>query len=313
MSETSIQWCDHSINPLRFGKGHYCQKISPGCTNCYASALQPRFGNQGFGGTGSVVPHRVNDQRDGGLWLDESKLQEVLRRKKPTKYFWCDMTDLFGSWVPDEWIDLCFAVMALTPQHTHQVLTKRPERMLDYSCDFFATRIFLAMEAITPGWSVKGFGSPEHGRCVPVPIPNVWLGVSVENQATKARIDVLRQTPAAVRFLSLEPLLEDLGAMDLTGIDWCIIGGESGRQARPMDLAWVRSLIHQCKEANCPVFVKQLGANPVDAEHFEANAVLFEQQWGFPPTLPECRLKLHDSHGGDMVEWPNDLRVREFP
>src|SRR5262245_53283923 len=129
MAETSIEWTDHSINPIRArtadGVGHYCQKVSPGCANCYASRLQPRFGMPEFKGTGDPPGDRER-------FLDESKLAEVLRRKKPTRYFWCDMTDLFGAWVPDEWIDECFSVMGATPQHTHQVLTKRPERMLAY-------------------------------------------------------------------------------------------------------------------------------------------------------------------------------------
>lgn len=132
MAETSIQWTDHSINPIRARlktdlsvSGHYCEKLSAGCANCYASNLQKRFGMPAFLGTSGRGLDVVKP------FLDEFKLVEVLRRQKPTKYFWCDMTDMFGSWVPDEWIDLCFATMALTPQHTHQVLTKRADRLTE--------------------------------------------------------------------------------------------------------------------------------------------------------------------------------------
>ncbi|HMI93941.1 MAG TPA: DUF5131 family protein, partial [Polyangiales bacterium] len=127
MGSTSIEWTDHSINPFRArlasgqGKGHYCEKISPGCKNCYSSRFQPRL----------AMPQFQEQRRRSDIehWLDASKLNEVLRRKKPTKYFWCDMTDMFGDWVPNEWIAACFGVMAATPHHTHQVLTKRAARM----------------------------------------------------------------------------------------------------------------------------------------------------------------------------------------
>src|SRR5262245_40444774 len=134
MPKTSIQWTDFSTNPIRYGKGHYCQKISPGCAHCYASRLQPRFGNPEFGGAGGRAPIALTNgvTNHDLLWLDPQALAAVLRRRKPTRYFWCDMSDLFGAWVPDEFIDRCFAVMALTRRHTHQILTKRPERMAAY-------------------------------------------------------------------------------------------------------------------------------------------------------------------------------------
>lgn len=130
MGKTSIEWTDHSINPIRArlkstgAVGHYCEKISTGCVHCYASGLQRRFQMPEFGG---------GQKRDDiELFLDNKKLEEVRRRKKPTRYFWCDMTDLFGDWVQDEWIDACFDTMWLTPRHTHQILTKRPDRMVRY-------------------------------------------------------------------------------------------------------------------------------------------------------------------------------------
>lgn len=122
-NKTSIEWCTHSLNPIRLGKGHYCEKISPGCKLCYASRLQFRFGNPEF-----------QDQRGdtSSVYLNEGTLREPLRMRKPARIFWNDMSDLFGDWVPDDWIDRHFAVMALTPQHTHLVLTKRAKRMREY-------------------------------------------------------------------------------------------------------------------------------------------------------------------------------------
>ena len=127
MGSTSIEWTDETINPLRARlnadqkrSGHYCEKISPGCKRCYSSKLQPRFG----------MPQFQEQRRlDVETFLDPSKLHQVLQRKKPTKWFWCDMTDMFGAWVPNEMIAACFGVMAATPWHTHQVLTKRADRM----------------------------------------------------------------------------------------------------------------------------------------------------------------------------------------
>jgi protein gp37 len=139
MSKTLIEWADHTINPIRARNletgavGHFCEKVSPECANCYASDWNERVRPQASGkliGTGlSFLP--VNRAKVE-TFLDRSKLEEVLRRKKPTRYFWCDMTDLFGEWVPDAMIDACFAVMALTPHHTHMVLTKRADRMRAY-------------------------------------------------------------------------------------------------------------------------------------------------------------------------------------
>lgn len=339
MAETTIQWTDHSLNPIRarrflqaepepqYAMGHHCRKISPGCANCYASKMQSRFRMPEYLGEGAGL---------NGVepFLDESKLAEVLRRKKPTKYFWCDMTDLFGEWVLNEWIDRCFATMALTPQHTHQVLTKRPERMLEY----VTTRGYHAYNDVrleTEQW----------------PARNIWFGVSVEDQ-TRAdeRIPLLLQTPAAVRFLSIEPLLgpisleqylwaaggstagpwqypsgrveraSGIGGQTISSkpareIRWTIIGGESGPHARPCHLEWVRDLVRQCQAAGTAVFVKQLGRSAwstVKADH--RGRIDKGAHMGSAPVAPEpWRLWLDDSHGGDPAEWPEDLRVRQFP
>lgn len=509
MAETSIQWTDHSINPIRARLksdrrkvGHYCEKISSGCANCYSSNFQPRFGLPMFGGTSGPRRDEVE------LFLDQSKLDEVLRRKKPTKYFWCDMTDLFGEWVPDEWIDRCFAVMALTPHHTHQVLTKRAGRLHKHmTYRDSPTFIGIEMNRLMPGWRDEGppvggeVGSRQYW-----PLPNVWLGVSVENQQTAdERIPPLLKTPAAVRFLSCEPLLsavdlseyirynplydinrtdgrvsvsgspgrpdrgptgrlgveggrgegepleqnddpqrgdaapdrrDDLGriqaredhapretgdgwcpppsvpgllradptradrqpqesergqggqqagesgtghirgagsSLDIgagseaersrrgeeqsgetsgksgsgdqeasggrgetqvdsgglrnlgqdsledrqrakVGLSWLIVGGESGRGARPFDPNWARSLLGQCKAAGVAFFMKQMGSRPMyfaDSLPCQQSPESIMLHGDYDPEPLEMRLK--DSKGGDPAEWPEDLRVRQFP
>lgn len=273
MSETSIEWTDRSINPIRARNretgavGHFCEKISPGCGHCYAAAWNSRtrrtVGEHGIGTSLDFLPSNRDKVE---TFLDPEKLQEVLRRRKPAKWFWCDMTDLFGDWVADEWIDQCFAVMALTPQHTHQVLTKRAERMAEY------VRTPLRLEHIYDHW-YSFDGGPREAQGWP--LPNVWLGVSVEDQQrADERIPHLLRTPAAVRFLSCEPLLGPiefsdvtrrsdavamLGKKALTGIHWVICGGESGPKARPMHPDWVRSIGYQCLGASVPFFFKQWG------------------------------------------------------
>ena len=283
MAKTSIEWTDHSINAFRARDreghvGHYCEKISAGCTHCYASGLQKRF----------QMPEYRADKREGiEVFLDESKLQEVLRRRVPTKYFWCDMTDMFLECYPFDWIDKCFAVMALTPQHTHQVLTKRPRRMLEYCRRLgrhnFVDPVSLAMKQMNSDRGAFYKLTPT-GWC----FPNIWLGVSVEDQKTAdERVPLLLQTPAAVRWVSYEPALGSVDFDDLTvkepkgewhfscldndsleddpdfhgaHIDWLVCGGESGHGARPMHPDWARSVRDQCVAAGVPFFFKQWGA-----------------------------------------------------
>jgi protein gp37 len=272
MSKTSIEWTDHSINPIRARNlagavGHYCEKISSGCARCYASNFQKRFHMPDFGKVKTQLPDGIE------VYLDESTLRRLMRRKKPTKFFWCDMTDIFGWWVKDEWIDYCFAVMAATPWHTHQVLTKRPERAREY---FENHNPHLAMTKLFNNF--RNYTAPVG----PWPLENVWLGVSVENQEqADARIPELLKIPAAVRFLSCEPLL---GPVELTrlfshcpvhdfasgmcvgpcphrhDLHWVIGGGESGHDARPMHPDWVREICAQCMDAQVPFFFKQWGA-----------------------------------------------------
>ncbi len=348
MGSTSIEWTDRSVNPFRAklgqGNGHYCEKISQGCRNCYSSRMQRRFGMPQF-----------QEQRRAGVehHLHVKALEEVLKRRKPTKWFWCDMTDMFGSWVPFEWIAACFGVMAATPHHTHQVLTKRPERMLEWfewaesqSESVSMLRDGMPNGLLTCAWEANcgdAWGEHESPEALAEttpsagvygtrwPLPNVWIGTSVEDQPNAdKRVPLLIQCPAAVRFLSVEPMI---GPVDLTndamhesdcnwltgewydwadgtpaprpdraGIDWVVVGGESGPGSRPFDLAWARALRDQCRDAGVAYYFKQVGARYTDSDNE------FMRQHPGAYERPMVSRK-----GGDIVDIPEDLRIREFP
>lgn len=196
-----------------------CTKISAGCKHCYAETMAKRLQAMGTPGYENGFKLTILPQR----------LDDPLQRKKPTVYFVNSMSDIFHDNIPDEYIERVFAVIQQTPHHTYQVLTKRAARM----ARFFKNR--------------------------EVP-QNAWLGVSVENKKHGVpRIDYLRQVPARIRFLSVEPLLEDVGELDLTDIHWVIVGGESGPKARPMKLEWALSVQQQCDEQGVAFFFKQWG------------------------------------------------------
>jgi len=289
MSDKSkIEWTDATWNPVTG-----CTKVSEGCRNCYALKFAERWRG--------VKGHYYENGFD--ITLRPDKLDQPLRWKRPRRIFVNSMSDLFHPDVPDDFIDKVFAVMALCPQHTFQILTKRPERMAKYFrlynrdekigheamylYEQFGGRGDCSLAAGLihgPGKISNHPAIPEHPNAWP--LPNVWLGVSVENQrAADERIPLLLQTPAAVRFLSMEPLL---GPVDLSkwkpfdcecycqddpegckprltngcpesAIDWIIVGGESGPGARPMHPDWVRSLRDQCFAAGVPFFMKQWG------------------------------------------------------
>lgn len=204
-----------------------CTKISAGCKNCYAETLAKRLRAMGTPGY----------ENGFALTLLPHRLKDPLRRSKPTVYFVNSMSDLFHEKVPDAYIEQVVDVMQRTPQHAYQVLTKRGARM----ARFFRNRPSV----------------PE----------NVWLGVSVENrQHGVPRIDHLRTIPAKIRFLSVEPLLEDVGPLDLTDIHWVIVGGESGPKARPMAPEWADSVRRQCQEQKVAFFFKQWGGWGADGK-----------------------------------------------
>jgi len=198
-----------------------CTKISPGCKHCYAETMARRLQAMGVRGY------------DNGFKLSilPERLAEPLNRRKPTTYFVNSMSDLFHNEIPFAFLDEVFSVIERTPQHTYQILTKRASRMHKY---------FLPDKRTVPA--------------------NAWLGVSVEDQKYGLpRIDQLREVDAQIRFLSVEPLLENLGSINLDGIHWVIVGGESGPKARPMSPAWVESIKEQCEDSGTAFFFKQWG------------------------------------------------------
>ena len=216
-----IEWTERTWNPT-VG----CTKISPGCKHCYAEVMSHRLKAMGTAGY----------ENGFALTLLPNRLQDPILRKKPTVYFVNSMSDLFHDKVPDEYIERVFEVIAQTPQHTYQILTKRAARM---------ARFFKK-------------------RAVP---NNAWMGVSVEDKKYGVpRITHLRKVPASIRFLSVEPLLEDVGQLDLTDIHWVIVGGESGPNARPMEKAWALAVQQQCEDQNVAFFFKQWGGWGVDGK-----------------------------------------------
>lgn len=255
MSESAIEWTEQTWNPI-VG----CKKVSPGCKNCYAERMAVR--QAGIEKASLKTPHHrqarygpviYKGKWNGGVcFAGDKTLRIPLRRKTATTFFVCSMGDLFHESVPFERIDKVFAVMALCPQHTFQVLTKRPERMAEYCCHqrpqiYFAARKMMINESQKQLFD--GF-----------PLPNVWLGTTLEHPDYKNRLDDLRKCPASIRFISCEPLLADPGELNLAGIGWVICGGESGPGARPMHPDWARSVRDQCKAAGAPFFFKQWGA-----------------------------------------------------
>ena len=239
-----IEWCDATWNPVTG-----CSVVSPGCTNCYAMRL-----------AGTRLKHEpsreglTQDTKAGPVWtgqvrFNEQWLDQPLRWKRGRRIFVCAHGDLFAEGVPDEWIDKVFAVMALAAQHTFLVLTKRAARMREYCSD-----------AQTPFRVARAGKQWAIGSTIEWPLANCWEGVSVEDQArADERIPLLRDTPAAKRFISAEPLLSGIELWGWTPhLDWVIAGGESGPGARPMHPDWARSLRDQCQAAGVPFFFKQM-------------------------------------------------------
>lgn len=268
---TKIEWTDSTWNPITG-----CTIVDAGCTNCYAmqlagTRLKHHPSRAGLTRETGGRPKWTGEVRFNEQWLDQP-----LRWRRPRMIFVCAHGDLFHESVPDEWIDRVFAVMALAPQHVFQVLTKRPDRarryLLGLDCDG-ARRFNVARKA---GWMMED--GDDTVAASPWPLTSVWLGTSASDQASAdLRIPHLLQCPAAVRFVSLEPLL---GPVDLTSIegqwsalddgsddgvaaasvlDWVIVGGESGRNARPMHPDWARPLRDQCVASGVPFFHKQNG------------------------------------------------------
>ncbi len=255
--QSKIEWTDATWNPVTG-----CTKLSAGCKNCYAERMAHRLA--GRCGYPQADPFAVT--------LHPERLEEPLRWRKPRMVFVCSMSDLFHEDVPDEFIASVFAYMRVAHWHLFQVLTKRPKRMADLllSDDFWGLYSDMSYEAQDAAEEIlgnRGEFSVHKRRTDDIrtldwevwPIPNVWLGVSCENQSAACeRIPHLERCPAAKKFLSLEPLLGETN-FDYAGIDWVIVGGESGPKARPMRADWVRSIRDQCVKAQVPFFFKQWG------------------------------------------------------
>lgn len=289
---TGIEWTDATWNPLRG-----CSRVSEGCRHCYAETVAARFSGPGLPYEGLIHPKTRG--WNGKIKLVPEVLDQPLRWKRPRRIFVNSMSDLFHEGVRDNFIAAVFGIMAAAPQHTFQVLTKRPERALNW----FATMAHLPRAKLHE--CVKGAMGYHHARRPaindgPWPLPNVWLGVSVEDQAAAdERIPLLLQCPAAVRWISAEPLLGPIDPIELfwervpddempmalearghggiplrrrlPGIDWVVAGGESGPGARPMHPDWARSLRDQCAAAGVPFLFKQWGEwGPYDRGRFNS-------------------------------------------
>jgi protein gp37 len=263
-SESAIEWTDATWNPVRG-----CTKISPGCKHCYAERFAERFRG--------VVGHPFEQGFDPRVVPE--MLAAPLRWKRPRLIFVNSMSDLFHGNVPSDYIAAVFGVMAAAPRHTFQVLTKRADRM--HSWFKWAARRDRVGDgihcAVTEAFGVPALnaymtrndsdeldgrrGEFDHliDEAPEWPLANVWLGVSVENDFYTHRIEDLQATPAAVRFLSCEPLLGPLPDLNLDDIHWVIVGGESGPGARPMNPDWVRDIREQCRRSQVPFFFKQWG------------------------------------------------------
>jgi protein gp37 len=226
MADTSIEWTDATWNPVAG-----CTVLTAGCTNCYAMRMAARLDAMG------AEKYKGLTRKSGGksVWtgkirLDEKSLDAPRSWSKPRKVFVNSMSDLFHDDVPIEFIRRVWNVMQETPRHTYQILTKRPERM--------------AKVLIGDGFSV---------------LPNVWLGTSIEDGRVLGRLDAIKAVPAAVRFVSLEPLIGSVAAGDLRGIHWAIVGGESGPRSREMKPEWVDEIESMCRRSGTAFFFKQWG------------------------------------------------------
>ena len=324
---TKIEWTEATWNPITG-----CSLASPGCTNCYAMQLAGTRLKHSPSRKGLTQPSKAGPVWTGEVRFNEHELTHPLRWKRPRPIFVCAHGDLFHESVPDAWIDRIFAVMALCPQHTFQVLTKRSARMREYLARRGASPSLPSHEIMAEMDGISRAKWPD----LQWPLPNVWLGVSVEDQQrADERIPDLLATPAAVRWISAEPLL---GPVDLNRIreefdgglgvkwesaldgkrfspwvgddedpmipgfaklDWVVVGGESGSKARPMHPDWARALRDQCAAADVPFFFKQWGewapGVSIDGHvtRTEATADWLNDRWAFEEITPRMASELH--------------------
>lgn len=291
--ETKIEWTEATLN---FVAG--CDKISPGCKNCYAIKEAWRLSHNP--NSKVSLPYLATVEKQGNLinWTGQisliaDRLEKPFTIAKSTKFFVNSMTDLFHDNVSIEIIDKFLAVVALTPQHTYQVLTKRPERMKQYFRDY---KLYRRVLDAANEFRLKHNRLYNIGISNPsiFPLTNLWLGISAENQATfDQRITYLINTPASTRFVSFEPLLEKVNFttdhendhLTKIKIDWAIVGGESGFSARPMNEDWVRSLRDQCLENGVKFFYKQ----KIENKKKISLPVLDGRQWAEIPGMEDTK------------------------
>lgn len=333
MTATAIEWADRVWNPVTG-----CTKVSQGCKHCYAEVVANRFFGRQYPEVEVPSDPSLRCGAPSQQWSTRprvftdvqthaDRLDAPLRWRKPARVFVNSMSDLFHESVPDEFIERVLSVVHRRPQHTFMVLTKRPERMRAFMTRPISQWTYSAMPAAL-SW----------------PFSNLWLGVSVEDKATAdQRIPLLLQTPAAVRWVSFEPLLGPVnldaihtqsqdglehawwsavsgkrfnpwadGDVEAPRLDWVVVGGESGPKARPCNVDWIVSILEQCRAAGVPAFVKQLGANcgyaPALGEWFQGHTSKSAEEAGYLGVR-----RLIDRKGGDPAEWPESLRVRQFP
>lgn len=242
MAETSIEWTDATWNPVAG-----CTILTAGCTNCYAMRMAARLEAMGMEKYAGLTRNSGGRAKwTGKLFLDRKSLSLPATWSKPRRVFVNSMSDLFHADVPADFIADVWKVMEATPQHTYQILTKRPDRMVEI---------------------------------VPLlrKLPNVWLGCSVEDGRVLHRLDELRQVPASVRFVSFEPLIGSVAGSDLTGIHWAIVGGESGPKARYMDPSWVGEIERMCRRVGTAFFFKQWGGRNKKAAGRELNGRFYDE------------------------------------
>jgi len=312
---SKIEWCDKTWNPVRG-----CSRVSSGCDNCYAIREAVRHDHPEGAYEGLTRRTKQGNDWAGKVGFASHKLREPLRWRKSSRVFVNSMSDLFHPALSNEQIAAVFGVMGAAPRHTFQVLTKRAARMRRW-CRWLEqqslSKVDVCYREATPYIGETWLENCSYERSWP--LRNVYLGVSIEDQkSADDRIPDLLRTPAAVRFISAEPLLgpvdlgeylecsrdyEDPAHDQCDTLDWVIVGGESGPGARPLSLSWIRNIVDDCEMATIrvPCFVKQLGARPYDTKEND-------ETWPIANRIFTKNLK-----GGDPSEWEPYLRVRQFP
>jgi len=319
VGKTKIPYCDYTWNPVT-GRTH----DGAGCDQCWARSLHEMRHKAHLNGN-KMAPQYAHPFNF--IQLHKERLTEPIKIRKPSKIAVCLGGDLFHDDVPDSFIEQVYVVMALCPQHTFQVLTKRPERRRKWYAGLDGEDGEGWRSAVVEGCAQNLFATlyPEHAKnvdewlAVNLPLKNVWEGVSVWGQSSADEfIPLLLQTPSAIKWVSAEPILGpiEFSRIVMPDLDWWVVGGESGPHARPCDVAWIRSMVEQCKVAGVACFVKQLGAVPMESEvNWRGRAMTRLLSARNARRVPDDMVPLlyRATAGADPSEWPTDLQIREFP